>query len=220
VFMGWAAPRSGDKSSPAKQRRKDAVLGTDRRKNVCSFVGLDLVGAAVLRKRLRRDKIIDNVGKLPPSIIAMEACGGPSSQPTVRNSRARGPPDVAGRRTALHEGAKNDDRDVEGIAEAATRPTIGFAETRTEAHDTRLLQRLRDRLVGERTALINQLGAILLERGIVVPRGKRKLGQYLAILMEEPEGSLNTQHGRHGSPTARLLLVNKGIDPLLSSHRR
>ena len=41
------------------------------------------------------------------------------------------------------------------------------------------LHRSRDRLVGERTALINQLRAILLERGIVVPQGKRKLEQYL-----------------------------------------
>ena len=32
-----------------------------------------------------------------------------------------------------------------------------------------------DRLVGERTALINQLRAVLLERGIVVPQGRRKL---------------------------------------------
>jgi transposase len=42
------------------------------------------------------------------------------------------------------------------------------------------LHRARDRLVGERTALINQLRAILLERGSTVPQGRRRLEQYLA----------------------------------------
>jgi transposase len=37
------------------------------------------------------------------------------------------------------------------------------------------LHRVRDRLVGERTALMNQLRAVLLERGITVPQGRRKL---------------------------------------------
>jgi hypothetical protein len=54
--------------------------------------------------------------------------------------------------------------------------------------DMQTLHRSRDRLVGERTALINQVRAILLERGIVVPQGKRKLEQYLVVLMEEEEG--------------------------------
>jgi transposase len=49
--------------------------------------------------------------------------------------------------------------------------------------------RSRDRLVGERTALINQLRAILLERRIVVPQGKRKLEQFLAVLMDEQGGA-------------------------------
>jgi transposase len=51
------------------------------------------------------------------------------------------------------------------------------------------LHRSRDRLVGERTALINQLRAILLERGLVAPQGKRKLEQFLAVLMDEQGGS-------------------------------
>ena len=45
---------------------------------------------------------------------------------------------------------------------------------KTEAQlDMQTLHRARERLVGERTALINQLRAVLLERGIVVPQGKR-----------------------------------------------
>ena len=76
---------------------------------------------------------------------------------------------------------KNDDRDAEAIAEAATRPTMRFVELKSEAQlDMQTLHRARDRLVGERTALINQLRAFLLERGIAVAQGRRKLELHLA----------------------------------------
>jgi transposase len=79
---------------------------------------------------------------------------------------------------------KNDDRDAEGIAEAATRPTMRFVELKSEEQlDVQTLHRARDRLIGERTALINQLRGILLERGIVFPQGRRKLEQHLVQLL-------------------------------------
>jgi transposase len=77
---------------------------------------------------------------------------------------------------------KNDDRDAEGIAEATTRPTMRFVELKSQDQlDMQTLHRSRDRLVGERTALINQLRAILLERGLVAPQGKWKLKQFARI---------------------------------------
>lgn len=79
---------------------------------------------------------------------------------------------------------KNDDRDAEAIAEAATRPTMRFVELKSETQlDMQSLHRARDRLVGERTALINQLRAILLERGIIMPQGRRKLELHLETLL-------------------------------------
>ena len=81
---------------------------------------------------------------------------------------------------------KNDDRDAEAIAEAATRPTMRFVELKSEAQlDMQSLHRARDRLVGERTALINQLRAFLLERGIIAPQGRRKLQLHLDMLTAE-----------------------------------
>mgnify|MGYP000170943571 FL=1 len=45
---------------------------------------------------------------------------------------------------------KNDDRDAEAIAEAATRPTMRFVELKSEEQlDVQTLHRVRDRLVGE-----------------------------------------------------------------------
>ncbi|RTL79099.1 MAG: IS110 family transposase [Hyphomicrobiales bacterium] len=80
---------------------------------------------------------------------------------------------------------KNDDRDAEGIAEAATRPTMRFVEMKTQEQlDMQTLHRSRERLVGERTALINQMRGILLERGLVFPKGKRVFARRLAELLE------------------------------------
>jgi transposase len=87
---------------------------------------------------------------------------------------------------------KNDDRDAEGIAEAATRPTMRFVEIKDENQlDMQTLHRARDRLVAERTALINQLRAILLERGLTVPQGRRKLEIWLNMKTDEGKPALS-----------------------------
>jgi transposase len=70
---------------------------------------------------------------------------------------------------------KNDDRDAEGIAEAASRPTMRFVELKSQEQlDIQTLHRVRSRLVAERTNLLNQLRAILLERGVIFPAGRRR----------------------------------------------
>lgn len=166
-----------------------AVLGIDLGKNVCSMVGLDGSGAVVLRRRARRDLLAEFVGKLPACIVAMEACCGAHHLGRLfasqgHDARLMSPEYVR----PYVKAQKNDDRDAEGIAEAATRPTMRFVEIKLEAQlDMQTLHRSRDRLVAERTALINQLRAVLLERGVVVPQGKRKLEQYLVALMQEQE---------------------------------
>jgi transposase len=94
---------------------------------------------------------------------------------------------------------KNDDRDAEAIAEAATRPTMRFVELKSaEQLDMQVLHRARDRLVGERTALINQLRAVLMERGVIIPQGWRKLHHALAAILEDERAAL--------SPRVRVLI--------------
>jgi transposase len=58
------------------------------------------------------------------------------------------------------------------------------------------LHRARDRLVGERTALINQMRALLLERGLIVPQGRRKLELYLETLLAAEQVSLSPRTRR------------------------
>src|SRR5215217_2709585 len=167
-----------------------AVLGIDLGKNSCSLVGLDQNGAVVKRRRMRPGSIAEFTRSLPACIIAMEACCG--AHHLGRQLVAQGhtvrlmSPEYV---RPYVKAQKNDDRGAEAIAEAATRPTMRFVELKSEAQlDMQTLHRARDRLVGERTALINQLRAVLLERGIVVPQGRRKLEQHLAAMLDEGEG--------------------------------
>lgn len=158
-----------------------AVLGIDLGKNSCSVVGLDVDGRVVLRRRLLRPSVVKLAAELPPCMVAMEACCGAHHlgrvlQKQGHQVRLMSPEYVR----PYVKSQKNDDRDAEAIAEAATRPTMRFVELKSEAQlDMQSLHRARDRLVGERTALINQLRAFLLERGITVPKGRRKLELFL-----------------------------------------
>jgi transposase len=74
------------------------------------------------------------------------------------------------------KGQKNDFRDAEAIAEAVQRPTMKFVATKTaDQLDLQALHRVRERLVSQRTGIINQIRAFLLERGIAVRQGQRYL---------------------------------------------
>jgi transposase len=64
------------------------------------------------------------------------------------------------------KGQKNDYRDAEAIAEVVHRPTMKFVATKTaDQLDVQALHRVRERLVSQRTGIINQIRAFLLERG-------------------------------------------------------
>jgi ABC-type dipeptide/oligopeptide/nickel transport system ATPase subunit len=167
------------------------VLGVDLGKNVCSVVGLDASGAVVMRRKVRWETLVALAEKLAPCVVGMEACCGAHHPGRVfaahgHDVRLMSPEYVR----PYVKAQKNDDRDAEGIAEAATRPTMRFIELKSQDQlDMQTLHRSRDRLVGERTALINQLRAILWERGLVAPQGKRKLEQFLSALMDEQGGA-------------------------------
>lgn len=163
-----------------------AVLGIDLGKNSCSLVGFDEAGAVVKRRRMRPESIPALTKTMAACVIAMEACCGAHHLGRIlaaqgHTVRLMSPEYVR----PYVKAQKNDDRDAEAIAEAATRPTMRFVELKSEEQlDMQTLHRARDRLVGERTALINQLRAILLERGMTVPQGRRKLEQYLAAMSD------------------------------------
>ena len=169
------------------------VLGIDLGKTVCSLAGLDEAGAIVFRKRLQRHRLLDFLDKLPPCIVAMEACGGAHhiGRFCVQNGhepRLMSPLYVRPY-VKVH---KNDDRDAEAIAEAATRPTMAFVAIKTEEQlDLQALHRARERLVSDRTRLINQGRGFLMERGIRIGTGRHVFQKELIRLTAEGTDDLS-----------------------------
>ncbi len=165
------------------------VLGIDLGKNSCSLAGLDGSGRVVLRRRMRRSSVEGFVGGIDRRIVAMEACCGAHHLGRVFAGQGHAVRLMSPEYVRPYVKAQtNDELDAEAIAEAATRPTMRFVELKSQAQsDIQALHRARERLVAERTALINHLRALLLERGIVVPQGRRKLEEELAVFADEEE---------------------------------
>ena len=161
------------------------TLGIDLGKTLCSIAGMDGDGAVVLRRRVRRSTLVSLADKLAPCTVAMEACCG--AHHVGRLFAARGhdvrlmSPEYV---RPYVKAQKNDDRDAEAIAEAATRPTMRFVELKSQDQlDLQTLHRARSRVVGVRQTLLNQLRAILLERGITFPQGRRVLEREVDALI-------------------------------------
>jgi transposase len=90
------------------------------------------------------------------------------------------------------KGQKNDFRDAEAIAEAVQRPTMKFVATKTaDQLDLQALHRVRERLVSQRTGIINQIRAFLLERGVAVRQGQRFLRAELPNILASPHDALS-----------------------------
>src|SRR3974377_1868274 len=177
-----------------------AVIGIDIGKNSFHVVGLDDRGAIVLRQKWSRGQIEARLSNMPPCLIGMEACvGAPhlSGKLKALGHDARLMPAKYVR--PYSKGQKNDFRDAEAIAEAVQRPTMKFVATKTaDQLDLQALHRVRERLVSQRTGIINQIRAFLLERGVAVRQGLR-------FLRVELPGILATRTDVLSPPMLRIL---------------
>jgi transposase len=80
------------------------------------------------------------------------------------------------------------------IAEAVQRPTMRFVATKTvDQLDLQALHRVRERLVSQRTGIINQIRAFLLERGIAVRQGLRFLRAELPSILAKRTDVLSSR---------------------------
>src|SRR5215472_12099311 len=157
------------KSRMESEISSPVVIGIDIGKEVFHLVGF------TADRRIRRLGLKDVFEKLPPCIVAMEACL--SAHFVSRTLRALGQePRII---PAIYvkpfvKGQKNDYNDAEAIAEAALRPNLRFVQEKSQDQlDLQACHRVRSRLVSRRTATINQIRAFLIEQGIAVRTGPR-----------------------------------------------
>lgn len=172
-----------------------AIVGIDLGKNVCSIVEADEFGMVLRRRRVRRDKLVDHLSKLDPCIVAMEAsCGAHhlAGQATGQGHEVRlmSPEYVR----PYVKAQKNDERDAEAIVEAATRPTMRFVTPKSEDQlDIQALHRVRDRLVGQRTSLMNQIRGLFLERGLTTAQGRARLADFVDALLADDDAPVSSR---------------------------
>jgi transposase len=148
------------------------LLAIDLGKRSFHLYSIDSDGV-ILSKKVSRSKLAEVVNNLAPTAIAMEACA--SAHYWARCWLS------AGREVRLInprfvkpfvKGSKNDAVDAEAIFEASLRPTMRFVPVKSrDQQDLQSLHRARDRLICQRTALINHTRGLLAEYGIALPQG-------------------------------------------------
>jgi transposase len=138
-----------------------------------------------LREKISRGRITARLANVPRCLIGIEA--GMATHYVARELSALGhdvkqvPPAYA---KPFRQGHKNDFRDAYAIAEAVQRPSTHCVPVKTDDQlDLQALLRVRSRLVGQRTAVINQIRGFLLEHGIAVRQGLRFLRQQLPDIL-------------------------------------
>jgi transposase len=168
------------------------TIGVDLAKHVFQVHGVDSDGVAVLRKQLRRSQVLSFFSRLPRCVVGMEACA--TAHYWARELDALGhevrlmPAQYV---KAYVKRNKNDAADAEAICEAVVRPTMRFVPVKTaEQQAALLLHRGRERLVRERTALVNALRGHLAEFGVIAPLGLSNVGKLIAIIRDESDARL------------------------------
>jgi transposase len=155
-------------------------------------VGTDETGKIVFRKRLSRQELMPFIAKLPPVLIGMEACGGAHYWARRFGEHGHDVKLMAPQFVKPYvKSNKNDMRDAEAIAEAVTRPTMRFVPIKAiDQQDIQALHRVRERLMGERTALVNEVHGLMQEYGIVMPKGVSQFRQAVVDRLESEQDKL------------------------------
>lgn len=164
----------------------DTMIGVDLAKSVFQLHGASMSGEVRFRKKLTRPQFEKFMAGQGPAVVVMEACGGAHfwarrMQDLGHEVRLIAPQYVR----PFVKRQKNDAADAEAIVIAAQRPEMRFVDPKTVDQQARAtLFRSRERLVRQRTELINALRGVLYEHGHVFPTGARNLKRIEAFLTD------------------------------------
>ncbi len=171
------------------------VLGIDLAKQSFQVHGVDGNGKVILRKTLSREKLLEFMVQLPPCLVGMEACGGAHDfarkfQEYGHTVRLMAPQFVK----PYVKSNKNDRADAEAICEAVQRPNMRFVPIKSvDQQDLQSLHRVRSMAVAHRTALINQIRGLLMEYGIIIPKGASQVRNHLPNILADTSNGLTAE---------------------------
>jgi len=145
-----------------------------------------------IKKKLRRAELLAFFANYPTSLIGIEAYG--SAHHWARELTKLGHEVILLNTRFVKSfviGNKNDFNDAAAIFDAVTRPNRRIAAIKTiEQQDIQLVHNIRQGLVGNRTALVNQIRGLLSERGIIIPQGINRVREQLTLILEDAENDL------------------------------
>ena len=175
------------------------TIGLDIAKSVFQVHGEDAEGRVVIQKRLGRKGMMTFFAKLPPCLVALEACG--TSHYWGRTLRAMGHevrliPAAYVKPFFLVKRNKTDARDAAAICVAARRPDMREVAIKSEEQQaSRALERSRELMVKQRTQAMNSLRAMLAEFGVVAAQGARGFAELRERLTSDDPGLPQTLIG-------------------------
>lgn len=163
---------------------KDTMIGVDLAKNVFQLHGAGMTGQLKFRKKLSRPQFRAFLAAQSPAVVVMEACGSASYWARELAWLGHEVKLIAPQYVKpFVKRQKNDAADAEAIVIAAQRPEMRFVPPKSEDQQARaILFRGRERLVNQRTELVNALRSILYEFGHTIPQGIGNLSGVNEIL--------------------------------------
>jgi transposase len=182
------------------------TIGIDLGKTSFHLVGLSERGEVVVRRRFSRAQLLRFTANRKVHLIGMEACGGAHFLGRALEEQGHEVRLIPAQYVKPYvKTNKSDYIDAEAIAEAVGRPTMRFVPIKSDDQlDLQSLHRVRERWVTRRTAVINQIRGLLLERGITVRKGRRYIEAALPGILEDVDAKL--------SGTLRLLLAQLKLE--------
>jgi transposase len=171
----------------------DTMIGVDLAKSIFQLHGASMTGQVKFRKKLTRLQFLQFIADHAPAVVVMEACGSASYWAREISRLGHSVKLIAPQYVRpFVKRQKNDMADAEAIVIAAQRPEMRFVEPKTEEQQARAaLFRARERLVHQRTELVNALRGLLYEFGQVLPQGIAQIKRVSALL-DDPACDLPT----------------------------
>lgn len=171
-----------------------SVLGIDLAKNSFQLHGVNKQGSVVLRKNITRTKLVSFIANTEPCLIGLEACGGSHYWARVFGRFGHTVKIIAPQFVKpFVKSNKNDAVDAEAICEAVQRPSMRFVPAKgIEQQDIQSMHRIRSQAVARRTALANQIRGLLMEYGIIIPKGISYVRKETPLILEEADNELTS----------------------------
>jgi len=196
------------------------VVGVDLAKNIIQVSVVTPAMKELQNKALTRKKFSEFLARQKPSLVAFEACAMAHYWSRIAQLHGHMAKIIPAKAvTPFRQGHKTDSNDALAVAEAASRPNIKEAPMKTvEQQGIQAIQRSRELLVHDRTALSNHIRGLLMEFGIVIPQGFAALHRRIPEVLEDAENELPDLY----RPTlnllyGRLITIKDDIDALLTS---